>query len=193
MARPISNTIRIAAAGFLAGCGACVLVAAIGGMVIVATGAFDVTARDQHGPFAAWATHATMIHAEQRRASTVRMPAHFTTQQILAGARAYDADCSFCHGAPGVARSDWVAGMTPTPPYLVDAARHWSGPELFSIVGDGVKMTGMPAWRVTRSDHDILNLVAFLEALPDLSPQDYTRMKARPAAKAQNGGSPSGN
>jgi mono/diheme cytochrome c family protein len=34
-------------------------------------------------------------------------------------------------------------------------------------------MTAMPAWGVTHSDAEIWNIVAFLQKLPRLSPQQY--------------------
>jgi hypothetical protein len=68
--------------------------------------------------------------------------------------------------------------MTPTPPYLEDAARRWRPEELYWIVGQGVKMTAMPAWGETRSNGQVWDLVAFLEALPDLTTADYARMRA---------------
>lgn len=170
-------------AGFVAGCAACALAGLAVASIIVGFGAFDISAIHPHGALTDWAIHTTMIHAEQRRSAPISAP-QFTPADVAAGARAYDADCAMCHGGPGVARASWTAGMTPTPPYLVDSARRWSAPELYSIVADGVKMTAMPAWRVSRSSRTIWSLVAFLEALPNLSPQDYARMKASPPTQA---------
>ena len=68
--------------------------------------------------------------------------------------------------------------MTPSPPYLVDAARHWRARELYWIVAHGVKLTAMPAWESIRSDAQIWNIVAFLEAAPYLTPRDYARIRA---------------
>ena len=42
-------------------------------------------------------------------------------------------------------------------------------------------MTGMPAWSVAASDGQIWDIVAFLEAMPDMSPQAYQRMRAQTA------------
>jgi mono/diheme cytochrome c family protein len=166
--------------GFIMGCAACAISALAASALIVGAGVFDISAVHPHGRLATWAMHTTMIHAEQRRAASITAPARFTVAQVAQGARVYDVDCAMCHGGPGVARAPWTAGLTPTPPYLVGAARHWTGAELYSIVADGVKMTAMPAWRVARSSQDIWAIVAFLQALPGLSPQDYARLKAAP-------------
>ena len=37
----------------------------------------------------------------------------------------------------------------------------------------GIKMTGMPAWGVTHSDKLLWDVVAFLQKLPKLTPDQY--------------------
>jgi mono/diheme cytochrome c family protein len=149
------------------------------GLAVVETGAYDVAASTPHSALVAWAVHTTMIHSVQ-----LRSPAHPAPQsnaeRVEAGFRQYDSDCVACHGGPGIDRAAWARGMNPTPPYLLDAARHWTPDQLFWIVKHGVKMTGMPSWGKTKSDHDIDDLVAFLEALPTISADDYRRMRAAP-------------
>ncbi len=170
---------------FALGVAAAFVLMGLGGLVVVATGAFDIRASTPHGPLIAWATHTTMIHATQRRAKSVSAPASFTAAQVEAGFREYDVDCVACHGGPAVPRAAWVTGINPSPPFLLDAPRHWRAAELYLVVRDGVKMTAMPAWTFTRSDADIWNLVAFLEALPYITPQTYAQMRAVEAARAQ--------
>ena len=96
---------------------------------------------------------------------------------MLAEFGIFDEDCVACHGAPGIARAHWTDGLTPSPPYLVDAPRHWTAPEFYWIVANGVKMTAMPAWSVTRSRGQIWDVVAFLEAQPYLSQHDYAALR----------------
>ena len=43
----------------------------------------------------------------------------------------------------------------------------------FWVIKHGVKMTGMPAWGASHDDDVIWSLVAFLNKLPQLSPQQY--------------------
>ena len=40
----------------------------------------------------------------------------------------------------------------------------------------GIKMTGMPAWGVTHSDQLLWDIVAFLQKLPSLTPEQYRSM-----------------
>ena len=155
----------------------------LGGLAVVFTGAFDTTASTPHPALIAWATHLTMTNAVRLNAPQLPPPPAFTAADVAAGARTYDANCAMCHGAPGVARAAWVGGMTPAPPFLLDAARSWTPKELFWIVRYGVRMTGMPAWDQTLSQRDVWNVVGFLDALPKMSAADYARERsAQPAA-----------
>ena len=100
----------------------------------------------------------------------------------MAGVWIYEDKCLGCHGGTGVSRAAWVQGMNPSPPYLLDASRRWTGGQLFEIVKNGVKMTGMPAWGATESDAQIWRLVAFLEAMPEMKPSDFQRLQPQPVA-----------
>jgi mono/diheme cytochrome c family protein len=90
----------------------------------------------------------------------------------------YEAHCVACHGAAAVAREQWVNGLEPDPPYLLDATSHWKPRELFWIVKNGIKMTGMPSWRESLTDRQIWDVVAWLEATRQLPPQTYVRWRA---------------
>src|SRR3546814_3659258 len=92
---------------------------------------------------------------------------------VQKGGRYFQKGCQTCHGAPGVARSEIGQGLRPSPPDLSEHARNWSPAELFWIVKNGLKMTGMPAWRPTHSDEDLWAIVAFLMKLPQLSAEEY--------------------
>jgi mono/diheme cytochrome c family protein len=63
--------------------------------------------------------------------------------------------------------------MNPAPPYLLDATRQWTPRELHWIVRNGIKMTGMPAWRDRLPEREIGDVVAYLEAMPQMPPQSY--------------------
>jgi mono/diheme cytochrome c family protein len=147
------------------------------GLAVLVFGLFDVRASTPDNPLFAWATHTTMIHATQRRSGS-SAPARFTAAQVQAGFADYDRLCVSCHGGPGVDRQRWASGMEPTPPYLLDAARNWTPAQLKMIIGDGVRMTGMPAWRTALSDAQQWDIVAFVEAMPYLSAGDYQKLRA---------------
>jgi len=162
---------------WLSGVAAGLAAMGVGALVVIEGGLFDATASTPHNPIVALATHTAFIRSVPVRAARIQAPARFTPAQMQAGLADYDASCSACHGAPGLSRAYWANAMTPSPPYLSDAARRWRPRELYWIVGQGAKMTAMPAWAESRSDAQLWNLVAFLEAMPLLNPEDYARMR----------------
>jgi mono/diheme cytochrome c family protein len=146
------------------------------GLAVVELGLYDVRATQPHDAVIAWAIHTTMIRSVRLRAGEA--PSFRTTpDEVEAGFRLYDADCSVCHGGPSVSRANWVSGMNPTPPYLVDAAHRWTPAQLHFIIAGGVKMTGMPGWSTTLSDRQVWDLVSFLKAMPYISGRDYQQMR----------------
>src|SRR5690606_31661867 len=77
----------------------------------------------------------------------------------------------------------FALGLTPAPASLVGAAHQWSATETHWLIREGIKMSGMPAWRYRLSDEEIWNVVAFLKILPTLSVADYAQWEAQlPAA-----------
>jgi mono/diheme cytochrome c family protein len=173
--RPRKQAIALLLLGAV-GAGAAGLVAVL---LYIAVGGFNVAASVPHEGLVYWATKTMMVRSVKLRARDIAAPTGFSHAQVLAGFRAFDARCVGCHGAPGIGgREAWADGMTPIPPYLVDARRQWSSGELYWIIRHGVKMTGMPAWDRTCTDREIWELVAFLQALPELNAAAYRDLRA---------------
>lgn len=63
--------------------------------------------------------------------------------------------------------------MTPVPANLAHAAREQSPADVYWVVRNGLKMTGMPAWDFRLSDADLCAVVAFVMEIPKLSAADY--------------------
>jgi mono/diheme cytochrome c family protein len=96
-------------------------------------------------------------------------------KRVQLGAGHYAAMCGPCHLAPGMKRTEIARGLYPRAPEL----RHGtdlSPAEEFWVVKHGLKMTGMPAWGVTHSDEQLWDVVAFLQKLPELTPEQYQSM-----------------
>ena len=162
----------------------------IGAFSFVESGLFNVAASSPHTNFTSWLTHETMLRSVRHRARSIRAPAAFTADQVAGGFCAYEAHCVSCHGAAGVARQPWVNGMEPQPPYLLDVHQRFTRPELFWIVKNGIKMTGMPAWQDAMSDTQIWDVVAWLEASKELPPQTYVQWRGQRRCGANSWPSP---
>lgn len=96
---------------------------------------------------------------------------------VKTGFNHYNEMCVGCHGAPGIDRNEVAEGLYPRPPKLLKSAKEWKSTELFWIIKNGIKMTGMPGFGVSHPDDKIWAIVAFMEKLPDMSPAQYKSME----------------
>lgn len=156
-----------------AGAASLVLGGIIIAIAVVEFGWFDISAADAHLPFVRWFVHQVMVNGVGKRAAHIAVPATVPAEVVANGLCEYQQHCQTCHGGPAVARDAWANGLNPTPPYLIDAHSHWSPQELYWIVSNGVKMTAMPAWKMSMSDKQMWSLVAYLENIPKIPPGAY--------------------
>ncbi|MFL6751997.1 MAG: c-type cytochrome [Sphingomicrobium sp.] len=179
-----SRPILLAALALL-GLGVLGALAGLGALGYIKSGLFNVAASKPHTKLTQWVTEETMKHSIRRHARAIEVPrVRYPAARILYGFCEYETRCVACHGAAAVPRGEWASGMEPKPPYLLDATERWTPAELFWIVQNGIKMTGMPSWRASLSDEQIWDLVAWLEAARRMPPQTYLRWRAeRPCAR----------
>lgn len=103
------------------------------------------------------------------------------TPAVLAEARAHFADhCAECHANDGSGRSEIGQNLYPKAPDMRDAVtQKLSDGEIFWIIKNGVRLTGMPAWGSgDRDDMDSWKLVHFIRHLPKMTPPEIESMKA---------------
>lgn len=105
---------------------------------------------------------------------------------IRLGAGHFARGCAMCHGAPGMPRSAVFDNMLPPPPSLSEAAMNWEAHELFWIVKNGLKFTGMPAWPAQKRGDEVWAVVAFLLHLPELTPDTYRQIANLDPPEAQH-------
>src|SRR3546814_3075984 len=74
--------------------------------------------------------------------------------------------------------------MLPLPPDLPDTRGAWDAAELFWIVKNGLKYTGMPAWVARDRDDEVWAVVAFLRRLPGLGAEEYLELSRLPDGDA---------
>jgi mono/diheme cytochrome c family protein len=156
---------------------AALAIAAIAAWQIVRHG---VSARDK--PTAAEAAIAGVLRhlAVPRDARAMKNPVKLT-DAVLAEGREHWADhCATCHGNEGKGDTETGRGLYPKPPDMSDGSPDLSDGELFYIVTNGVRLTGMPGWgdpRDARSNEQTWHLVHFIRHLPRLTPAELERMR----------------
>ena len=163
-----------------------ILVAAMSALaaVLLWLGVYDISATDQHLAPTYWLLDTSMRRSVIQRAQRIDVPPLEDARKIAEGAGYFKALCVHCHGAPGVAPEPFALGMLPVPANLAHTARSWREAELFWTISEGIKMTGMPAWRYRLDDAQMWSIVAFLRVLPTLSPERYREVAAAAPAPA---------
>ena len=164
------------AVGFTAGVIAAALVAGAAWLSIVYTGAYNVAATDAHADPVRWSLDTTMRRSVSSRAEALDLPETFAPELIAAGGPRYASMCSHCHAGPGIERAGWASGMRPIPPHLTEAAAHWEPEDVFWIVRNGIKMSGMPAFGPDHGDEAVLEIAAFVKRLPGMTAEEYQEL-----------------
>ena len=161
-----------------------------GAACVVLGGLYDVAANTPHYQPVHTLLETAMRQSVRLRARDIRPPPLDDAQLVTRGAACYRAKCVQCHGAPGVAQGDIGKSMQPLPGPLVDARQRWHARELYWVTKNGIRMSGMPAWEYRLSDEDLWALVAFLQHLPDMTPQQYAQQAQAGEVTVSPGASP---
>lgn len=152
------------------------VLAIAGAFTFIYAGVYDVAATSPHWPASYWVMETVRAQSIKTRAAGIIPPPNLSDQAtIVGGTEHYAAHCASCHGAPGVLRGDIGNGLYPKPADLTHVAQRYTPGELFWILKNGIKMSGMPAWN-DHSDEELWGTVAFLEKLPAMSEADYGKL-----------------
>ena len=104
------------------------------------------------------------------------------TPEIIAAGMSHFADhCAACHANDGSGETEIGLGLYPRPPDMRQAAtQSLTDGELFYIIENGVRLTGMPAFGTGTPEgaEETWHLVHFIRHLPDLSEAEVAEMEA---------------
>jgi mono/diheme cytochrome c family protein len=101
------------------------------------------------------------------------------TPEILAEAREHYADhCATCHANDGSGQTAIGQNLNPRVPDMrLPGTQRLTDGELYYIIHNGIRMTGMPAWGPPEKDDDSWKLVHFIRRLPKLTPEEVREME----------------
>ncbi len=113
----------------------------------------------------------------EARAAVNPVPA---SPAVVAKGLAHFADhCAGCHGNDGRGQTALGRSLYPRAPDLrAPATQRLSDGELFYIIENGVRLTGMPAWGGPGTAKGSWELVRFIRHLPVITDQELDRMEA---------------
>jgi mono/diheme cytochrome c family protein len=166
---------------FLAVIGTLAIVVAVAAAVFFFGGYFNVAATNPDPAVVDWALKQVRMASVARYAGVTGAVSLEDPAVVQAGARAFaERGCVLCHGAPGAPYQKFAEGLQPYPPDLVETGKAREPAQLFWVIKNGIKMTGMPNFTVTGADDkEIWAIVAFVKKLPNVSEADFKAWSAK--------------
>lgn len=104
------------------------------------------------------------------------------TTEVLQEGRSHFADhCATCHGNDGRGKTEIGQNLYPKAPDMSSKeTQSLSDGEIFYIIKNGVRLTGMPAWGMDtpEDDRQSWRLVAFIRHMPSITAKELEEMTA---------------
>jgi mono/diheme cytochrome c family protein len=155
--------------------------AAIGAVVFVSMIRHGFSARGQPSTAETFLARKMRRWAVPSKSRSLKNPLADSAEAVAAG-RAHFADhCAICHGNDGRGKTEIGQNLYPKAPDMQGTeTQSLSDGEIFYIIRNGVRLTGMPAWGHETADDDQENwqLVSFIRHLPWVTPKELKEMKA---------------
>jgi mono/diheme cytochrome c family protein len=158
----------------------------LGAAMIAWSGVVNVAALSDPSSVEVAILHPIMRQSVRKHANGIVTPADLSARAAK-GSQDFAEMCATCHGAPGVERNEVGQGLNPQPPSLTDAVHTWTPSQIFWIVKNGVRMTGMPAFGPTHDDDRIWSIVAFVQKLHGMTPDQYAEATSSADASESRG------
>ena len=152
------------------------LLVAIGAVVFAVAGLFalssrvDLSAIQQPGRTGEYLRTRLTRAVIRRRTARENIPPgpadRETSMSLAAGKSIYDADCANCHGPAGHTPTSAGRGMLPRTVALdSEGVQSYSDRELFSIIREGIRFTGMPGFAGAETNDQIWYVVDYVRSL----------------------------
>ena len=158
---------------------------ALVGVCAIAVGlwlmAGGISARSDPGRVEAMAARRLCSLGIPRAAHDRQNPVAPSREVVRAGMAHFADHCAVCHGNDGSGETEMGRGLYPRPPDMrKGATQALSDGELFYIIENGVRLTGMPAWGTgtPEGEQASWHLVQFIRHLPTLTEDELAEMHA---------------
>jgi mono/diheme cytochrome c family protein len=146
------------------------LLTAAGVAYVMATG---LSARAQPGPIETRLARAVRGLAIPRDVKRMANPVPKSADVVAAGMSHFADHCASCHANDGSGKTEMGQGLFPKAPDMRQpATQQLTDGELFYIIENGVRFTGMPAWSTGAPEGE-----HFIRALPTLTPEQIAQME----------------
>jgi mono/diheme cytochrome c family protein len=139
-----------------------------------------LSAREQPGTVETYAARRVRDLAVAQRARDLVNPVPRSPEAIADGLAHFADHCASCHANDGSGNTAMGRNMYPRAPDMRQAAtQRLSDGELFWIIENGIRFTGMPGWSTgdREGEEASWRLVHFIRYLPKLTPADLEHMQ----------------
>jgi mono/diheme cytochrome c family protein len=123
------------------------------------------------------------FEAVRRSGADVKVTLPSDPASLARGRSHYVENCLPCHGAPGVKRAEFAEGMNPIAPDIDGPLQGYTDGQLFWVIKNGIRATGMPAFAVNHTDEEIAAITAFVRRTPRLTPEERKELAAMPRGR----------
>ncbi len=158
----------------------------IGASLFIYYGVYNVSALAQHTAPVYRLLQFAMVRSSKVRGNDIIVPNLRELDWKNDGLKLYEQHCRQCHGAPGIAPDNFSLGMMPGPTAIAAIARERKPDHIYWVVEQGIKMSGMPAWRYRLSNQQIWQVVALVKQIPELTVDEYLALREQAGFKNQN-------
>jgi mono/diheme cytochrome c family protein len=158
-----------------------VLVALLSAGAVAYVWSTGLSAREPPGRVEAFAARRVRQLAVSRSARDLVNPVPRSPEAIADGLAHFADHCASCHANDGSGNSELGRNMFPKAPDMrLAATQDLSDGELFWIIENGIRFTGMPGWSTgdAAGREASWRLVHFIRYLPHLTPADIEHMEA---------------
>ena len=155
-----------------------IVVVLFGGLYVYARG-HGSSAREQPS----WMERTMALNARKiatpADAKSLANPRQQQTAEMIAEADEHFVEhCSICHGIDGRGDTNIGRNLYPKVPDMSQQdTQQLSDGELYYIISNGIRLTGMPAWGSEDKPEAIWDLVSLIRRLPKLFPEELQRLQ----------------
>lgn len=164
--------------GVLLATGVFVVIAVLGLLAFMGRG---VSARPEPGRLETFIALTIRNFTISSHAKNIENPIE-RSPEIIAAGRAHWADhCANCHANDGSGDTEMGRGLYPKPPDMrLARTQDLTDGELFYIIENGLRFTGMPGWGTGDASGEAASwhLVHFIRHLPELSEPEIAEMES---------------
>jgi mono/diheme cytochrome c family protein len=166
---------------FVAGVALALVALALAVYLVVQNGWIDPRADDGYMPMEKWASR-VVPRAIRKDSQGLTSPIDATSDNLVAGAKLYGANCAMCHGASDAKESNVAKGLYIKAPQLAkDGVEDDPAGMTYYKIAHGYRMTPMPAFSKSLDDTQLWQLALFLKNMDKLPPAAEAEFKRVPS------------